>query len=98
MQSSTDEKRAAVARGIDAAASSLHARADRIPGGEKVAGAAHGAAEAMERAADYIREQDLKNMWADLQQALKRHPGAVLLTAAAVGFLLARGFTRDGGR
>jgi hypothetical protein len=75
-----------VARGIDAAAASLQARADRLPG-EKVASAARKTAQAMESAADYVREQDVR-------QATRRHPGAVLLAAAALGFMLARALRR----
>lgn len=89
-----DQKRESVARGIDAAASSLRTGAERIPGGERIAGAAQTAADAMERAAEYVRDQDVETMLSDVRQAVKRHPGAVLLTAVAVGFLLARSFTR----
>jgi len=79
-----------VARGIDSAADSLHATADRLPGGERVAGAAHSAAAGMERAADYLREQDLSDILSDLRQSVTRHPGAALLAAVAVGFVIAR--------
>jgi hypothetical protein len=89
-----DDRREAIARGIDAAASTLHAKADSLPGGEKVTSAAHGTAEAMETAADYVREQSLRDMVLDLRQVVKRNPGAVLLAAVAVGFVLARALTR----
>jgi hypothetical protein len=89
------ERKDAFAEGIQSAASTLHGRADRLPGGEKVARAAHTTAEAMERAADYMRDQDVEEILSDAQQLVKRHPGAALLTAAAVGFLLARAFSRD---
>jgi len=90
-----DQKRDAVARGIDSAASSLHARADSLPGGDKVASAAHTAAEAMEKTAEYVRDQDVQGMLSDAQEVVKRNPGVALLTAAALGFLLARAFSRD---
>ena len=90
-----DETQDAVARGIDSAASSLHAKAESLPGGEKIVRAAHTAAEAMEKTAGYLRDQDLHDMLADVRQVVKRNPGATLLTAAAVGFLLARVFSRD---
>jgi len=90
-----DSKRESVARGMDSAAESLHGRADRLPGGEKVAGAAHTAADAVERAADYVRDQDVSAMLADVRDAVTRHPGAALLTAAAVGFLIARSISRE---
>jgi len=89
-----DQKRESVARGMDSAASRLHARAESIPGGERVSGAVHTAAAAVERAADYVRDQDLQGMLEDVQHSVKRHPGVALLTAAALGFLLARTFTR----
>ena len=34
-------------------------------------------------------------MLSDVRDVVKKHPGATLLTAAAVGFLLARAFSRD---
>ena len=94
MQTPIDDKRDAVARGIDSAASSLHERAENLPGGEKVARAAHVTAEAMEKAAGYVRDQDIEAMIADVRKAAKKHPGAVLLAAAAAGFLLARALSR----
>jgi hypothetical protein len=33
-------------------------------------------------------------MLSDIQRTVKRHPGAALLTAAAVGFVIARALTR----
>jgi hypothetical protein len=89
-----DAKRDSVARGLDAAASSLQARADRLPGAERVGGAARSTADAMERAADYVREQDVRAMLSDLRKAANRHPGAVLLAAAVLGFMLARAVSR----
>jgi hypothetical protein len=90
-----DEKRDAVARGMESAASALHGRAESLPGGQKISSAAHSAAGAMEMAADYVRDHDLRKMLSDLGQVVKRHPGATLLTAAALGFLLARNFSRN---
>jgi hypothetical protein len=90
-----DEKREAVADGIDSAASSLHARAESLPGGEKIVSAAHTAAEAMEKTADYLRDQDLNDMLSDVQQVVKRHPGITLFAAAVAGFILARVISRD---
>ena len=90
-----DERKETLAEGMQSAANTLREKADSLPGGEKVARAAHTTADAMERAADYVREQDMQEMLSDAQQIVKRHPGAALLTAAAVGFLLARAFSRD---
>lgn len=92
--SAIEDRMDAVARGIDAAASAIRGNADRLPGGERVAGAAHTAADAMESAADYMRDHDVESMLSDARQFPTKHPGATLLTAAAVGFLLARAFAR----
>jgi len=89
-----DDKKEALASGLASAASMLHERADDLPGGEKVARAARSTAEAMERAAEYVRDQDLKGALSDVQQVAKRNPGVTLLTAVAVGFLLARSLSR----
>ena len=75
---------------IDSAAESLHENADRLPGGERVAEAAHKTADAMESAVDYVRDQDLNDMLSDIRQTVTRHPGAALLVAAALGFVIAR--------
>lgn len=89
-----DDKRDAVARGMEAAASTIRDQAERVPGGEKVAGVAHAAADAMEGTADYVRNNDLKAVLSDMRRIVKDHPGATLLTAAALGFLLTRSLTR----
>jgi hypothetical protein len=89
-----DDRRDAFARGLASAASTLHATADELPGGEKVARAAHTAARAMETAAGYVRYQDLRGVVSDVRQIAKRNPGVTVLTAVAVGFLLARSFSR----
>jgi len=90
-----DEKRDAVARKIDSAASQLAERADSLPGGEKVANAAWATAEALENAAGYVRDQDIESMLSDLGKIVKKHPGATLLTVAALGFVLARAISRN---
>jgi hypothetical protein len=84
-----------IASGIDSAAQSLRDKAESMPGGDKVASAAQATSEAMEAAADYVRDQDLEGMISDAQQLVKRHPGAVLLAAAALGFVIGRSFYRD---
>ena len=89
-----DEKREAVAAGIDSAASALASKADSLPGGEKVADAAWATAEALENAAGYVRDQDIESMLSDVGEIVKKHPGATLLTAAALGFVLARALSR----
>ena len=78
-----------------AAAAALHGKADTLPGGEKVASAAHTAADAVGTAADYVRDTDVQSMLADVQRLVKNNPGPALLTAAALGFLIARTFSRE---
>lgn len=90
-----DETRSAAAGGLDSAASALHQKADKLSGGESVKSAAHTAADALSSTADYVRENDLKSMLADVQKIVKNNPGAALLTAAVLGFLVARSFSRD---
>jgi ElaB/YqjD/DUF883 family membrane-anchored ribosome-binding protein len=90
-----DENRGAAASRLESAASALREKADTLPGGEKVANAAHATANAVGVAADYVRQNDLKAMMADVQQLVKNNPGPALLTAAALGFLIARTFSRD---
>lgn len=90
-----DENRGTAAGAMESAASVLREKADTLPGDEKVANAAHASADAVGAAADYVRENDSKTMMADVQQLVKNNPGPALLTAAALGFLIARTFSRD---
>jgi hydroxypyruvate isomerase len=92
-----DDKRDAVARAIDAAASALHARVESLPGGPDVARAARSTADTMEKAADYVRDQDLKGLLSDITRIAKRYPGATLLAATALGFLAVRAMGRNQG-
>jgi ElaB/YqjD/DUF883 family membrane-anchored ribosome-binding protein len=90
-----DENRGAAASGLESAASALREKADTLPGGDKISNAAHATADAVGVAADYVRENDLRTMMADVQNLVRNNPGPALLTAAALGFLLARTFSRD---
>lgn len=90
-----DDKKDAAARGLDSAAAAIHGEAEALPGGERVARAAHATADAMQRSADYVRDQDVEEMLSDVRQLVTRHPGITLVAAAALGFLLARTLSRD---
>jgi ElaB/YqjD/DUF883 family membrane-anchored ribosome-binding protein len=90
-----DENRGAAASGLESAAGAIREKADTLPGGERVANAAHATANAVGVAADYVRDNDVKAMVADVQKLVKNNPGVALLTAAALGFLIARTFSRD---
>ena len=89
-----DGGRDMIARHIHSAASTLRTRANWLPRRYRVASAAHTAADAMDSAADYLRYQDVRGMMSDVRQVARRHPGATLLTAAALGFLIARSLSR----
>lgn len=90
-----DRTRAAAAGGLESAAAALHGQADRLPGGAKVAGSAHAAADALSSTADYVRDNNLKSMTEDVQKLVKNNPGYALLAAVALGFLVARALSRD---
>ena len=90
-----DENRGAAASGLESAAGALREKADTLPGGERVISAAHATADAVGVAADYVRDTDVKAMMADVLKLVKNNPGAALLTAAAVGFLMGRTLSRD---
>jgi ElaB/YqjD/DUF883 family membrane-anchored ribosome-binding protein len=87
-----NDQRRHAASGLDSAASTIRARADQLPGGETVSGVAHSTADALSSTADYVRKNDLGDMWADVEGMVKRNPGPSLLAAAFVGFLVGRAF------
>jgi ElaB/YqjD/DUF883 family membrane-anchored ribosome-binding protein len=90
-----EQVRNAAAGRLDSAASAMHERAENLPGGRRVAGAAHGAADALHSSADYLREHDMGQMADDLREVVRNHPGVALLGAAALGFLVGRAMSRD---
>lgn len=90
-----DQKRGPAADALHGAASTIHEKADSLPGGETVRSVAHSAADKLESTAGYIREHDVKGMVADLEEIVRRNPGPSLLIATAIGFLLGRAFRED---
>jgi ElaB/YqjD/DUF883 family membrane-anchored ribosome-binding protein len=90
-----DENRDAAASGLKSVASTLHEKADSLPGGEKVTGLAHSAADTLSSTADYVRDHDVNSMMADLERLVKNNPGPSLLAAAAIGFLVGRTLSSD---
>lgn len=88
-----DRNRGTAASGLEKAASALHENAGSIPGGEKVADLAHATADKLNSTAEYVREHDVSGMMADIERLVRNNPGPSLLAAAAVGFLVGRGFT-----
>ena len=67
---------------------------DKAPTSGPVADAADTAAETLERAGTYLREQDLSDIRADLEGLIRRHPVESLLIGLGVGYLLARSMRR----
>jgi ElaB/YqjD/DUF883 family membrane-anchored ribosome-binding protein len=84
-----DQARAGAAAGLETVASTLHEKGDRV------ASAAHSAADAVTQGAEYLRANDVQTMKSDLMEVVRRNPGPALLGAAAVGFLLGRALSRD---
>ena len=92
-----DQSRGVAADGLEGAAETLHQKADQLPGGEKVSGMAHSAAEKMSATADYVRRNDLSAMLEDVEEMVKKNPGPALAIALGLGFLVARAFSGDRG-
>lgn len=88
----TDSKREAIANAIDNAADRLHEKAPS--GGGRIAGIAHRTADALDSTGRWVREMDGRDIAGEVTAMAKRHPGASLLAAAAIGFLLGRSLTR----
>jgi len=60
-----DANRQGAASGLESAATTLHEKADSLPGGEKVSGLAHAAADKLDSTAEYVRDHDVSGMAAD---------------------------------
>ena len=84
-----DQARVGAAAGLESVASTLHER------GERVASAAHSAADAVSYGAEYLRDNDVQTMMSDLMEVIRRNPGPSLIGAAALGFILGRALSRD---
>jgi ElaB/YqjD/DUF883 family membrane-anchored ribosome-binding protein len=93
-----DQNRAAAADGLEGAAETLRQKADQLhQGGERVSDLAHTAADKINATADYVRENNFKDMVDDVHKVVKKNPGPALAVAAGLGFLVARAFSRDRG-
>ena len=71
--------RVATADGLDSAASSLNAGADRVTD------LAHSTADSLGASAKYVRKHDSSAMVHDVESLIKAHPGKALLTAVVLG-------------
>lgn len=93
-----EQSRGTAAAGLEGAAETLHQKADQLhQGGEKVSDLAHTAADKLSATADYVRQNNFKDMMEDVQAVVKKNPGPALAVAAGLGFLAARAFSRDRG-
>ena len=90
-----NSRRQAAADGLSSAAEKLHARADNLPGVERVSELAHGAANKMGATAEFLRDHDTRTMVEGVQNYVRRNPGKSLAVAAVVGFLAARAMRDD---
>jgi ElaB/YqjD/DUF883 family membrane-anchored ribosome-binding protein len=90
-----DNNREAAARGLQTAAATIRERADSLPGGQKVADFANGAADRLSSTADYVRHHDVRGMVDDLERLVKNNPAPCLVAAAAIGFVIGRAVARD---
>lgn len=93
--SKLDSAREPIADKLQGAADTLREHADRLPGGEKVAGAARSAADKLESSASYLVSHTAEDIGQDLMTLVKQHPARSMLIAGAVGFLLARALRSD---
>jgi ElaB/YqjD/DUF883 family membrane-anchored ribosome-binding protein len=84
-----DDSRQSAADALDQTASSLHS------GGDKLSSVAHSAADSIQATAKYVRQTDVKGMAADVGEFVKRYPGPALAAAAIIGFLVARGLSKN---
>jgi ElaB/YqjD/DUF883 family membrane-anchored ribosome-binding protein len=90
-----DENRGSAASGLEKAASTLHEKADGLPGGEKISSLAHATADKLSNTAEYVRDHDVNRMMSDVEELVKNNPGPSLLAAAVIGFLVGRAFTSN---
>jgi ElaB/YqjD/DUF883 family membrane-anchored ribosome-binding protein len=86
-----DQARSAAAAGLGAAAGAIDDNADDAA--NRASRAAHRTANALSTGADYIRDNSVRDMMDDAMDVVKNNPGAALLGAIAIGFLVGRAFS-----
>jgi len=87
-----DAQRDTVAGGLDTVATQLRDKAETIPGGEKTTQIAQNAAEKIETASSYLRENEVGDMMSDVERLVRSRPTESLVVALAAGFLVGRAF------
>ena len=93
-----DGNRDTAATGLEKAAASVHGNAESLPGGERISALAHATADRLTSTAEYVRDHDVDSMMADVDRIVRKNPGAALLTAGILGFLVGRAFTSSDNR
>jgi len=90
-----NESRGSAASGLESTASTIHERANNLPGGEGVQNIAHATADKLAATANYMRTHQVQDVVTDVEQIVRRNPGQALLAAAVVGFCVGRMFSND---
>ncbi len=73
---------------LQAAAQTLHQKADRSGQQTEVSALGHRAADWLERSADYVSEMEPQRLKSDIEDKVRRNPGRSLLIAGIVGLAL----------
>ena len=73
---------------LQAAAQTLHQKADRSGQPSEVSALGHRAADWLERSADYVSEMEPQRLKSDIEEKVRRNPGRSLLIAGIVGLAL----------
>jgi ElaB/YqjD/DUF883 family membrane-anchored ribosome-binding protein len=87
-ESTFKQIRSTVADKLQAAAQTLHAKADRPGQQAELTAYGHRAADWLERSADYVNEIEPQRIKSDLENQVRRNPGRSLLVAGIVGLAL----------
>lgn len=73
---------------LQAAAETLHQKADRSGQSTEISTLGHRAADWLERSADYVNEMEPQRLKSDIEGQVRRNPGRSLLIAGIVGLAL----------
>ncbi len=90
-----DAGRERAGSGLETAADKLHDAAEKLPGGERVRGAAHKTADALGATGRYVSRHGVGDMLDDAADFIKAHPTQALVGALVIGFFVGRGMRRD---
>jgi ElaB/YqjD/DUF883 family membrane-anchored ribosome-binding protein len=93
LSADTSDMKSRASNALDGAASTLERAGHTLS--DRVATAADKAASALGTTAEYVRDIDSRDIMQDLSSMAKRHPGATLAAAVALGFFVGRSATRS---